>query len=450
MGKSKCRSKKKGRKRRKCRVTRRKKGGRLYNDLVRDLSVIAPLYGDSLYDKIRQKDTPIDFTTEKGEQVKWNWLFTRHGPSCNNISSLLDKVQEPRLTDGGITRLLKHRSTVNTDYKSNAVFVSPLIRTWMTAIILYGTTVNNNSTPLTLYVAPFLKEHTKMGGVVKRGNYPVNIFEQLKSLFTFLDYLKNKLDSDKMVKFIDLMFPIYGKKKFEQASIHISTKMIKFQSKESIFCENLKENDIPEPLKDYYELEKGGEETMEWYNPYNYKSNGKIEKFIQWVITYRDMFKFLKNNEKDNKTTVHTVTHSNVMKSGVHYIRRSLCQYGKKYKKEYKNIFDTNAWSLYIPNSNVRNITKKEHFKKGISKKGDGDPSWEKSTMCTSLNIGESVMITDSKNEKVEAKIVERNKEGKYTVREVKEGGINHDDVNEDEIEIVNNTDFLKQFKGLL
>ena len=51
----------------------------------------------------------------------------------------------------------------------------------MTAIILY---CNGDYKPnvLTLYVAPFLKEHTKMGGVVKRGNYPVNIFEQLKSL----------------------------------------------------------------------------------------------------------------------------------------------------------------------------------------------------------------------------------------------------------------------------
>ena len=58
-------------------------------------------------------------------------------------------------------------------------------------------------------------------------------------------------------------------------------------------------------------------------------------------------------------------------------------------------------------------------------------------------------MITNSKNAKVEAKIVERNKEGKYTVREVK-NRINHHNVNEDEIEIVNNTDFLKQFKGLL
>jgi hypothetical protein len=373
MGKSKCKSKKRGRKRRKRRVTKKKKGGnRLYSDLVRDLSVIAPLYGDYLYGTFRKQHTPIDFTTENGKQVKWNWIFTRHGSSCNNISSIFNKVQEPRLTDGGITRLLKHKKGKEKYYKSNAVFVSPLIRTWMTAIILY---CNGYYKPnvLTLYVAPFLKEHTKMGGVVKRGNYPVNIFEQLKSLFTFLVYLKNKLDSYKMVEYIDLMFPIHDEKKFEQSRIHISTNTIQFQSKETILYENLTENHMPQPLKDYYKLEEQGEETMEWYNPYNYKSNGKIEKFMKWIITHRDMFGYKSDN---NDITVHTVTHSNVMKTALDNMKRSDCHY---HKKQNKSIFDTNAWSLHIPESDVRKI----YMEKGIPKKERNDPSWKKSTMCS-------------------------------------------------------------------
>lgn len=382
MGKSKCKSKKRGRKRRKRRVTKKKKGGnRLYSDLVRDLSVIAPLYGDYLYGTFRKQHTPIDFTTENGKQVKWNWIFTRHGPSCNNISSIFNKVQEPRLTDGGITRLLKHKEgKKKRNFKSNFVFVSPLIRTWMTAIILYGTSFESPEgdpeklPTLTLYVAPFLKEHTKMGGHVKTGNYPVNIFEQLKSLLTFLKYLNEK-EKKLHIFQIDLFFP-NNDKKFQVIHIRTNTSSIDASGSEEyvVFNKFLEDGIIPKPLKDYYKLEgkEKEKETMEWYNPYNYKSNGKIEKFMKWVITHRDEFGYKSDN---NDITVHTVTHSNVMKTAVDNMKRSDSHY---HKKQNKSIFDTNAWSLHIPESDVRKI----HMEKGIPKKNIDDPSWKQSTMC--------------------------------------------------------------------
>ena len=57
----------------------------------------------------------------------------------------------------------------------------------------------------------------------------------------------------------------------------------------------------------------------------------------------------------------------------------------KKKEKQNKNIFDTNAWSLHIPESDVSKI----RMEKGIPKKGENDPSWKKSTMCNTQPVKE-------------------------------------------------------------
>ena len=67
--------------------------------------------------------------------------FTRHAQSCNNIiegiSSVYKKDFEPGLTSKGIEETLKFSDKNESSFGSKIVFVSNLIRTWMTAVILY-------------------------------------------------------------------------------------------------------------------------------------------------------------------------------------------------------------------------------------------------------------------------------------------------------------------------
>ena len=77
-------------------------------------------------DFCKRKDTVLDLPLQKtlkiGDEIK-TWLFTRHGPSCNNITGPMNKTMEPNLTDGGLKRLIDFKHTHNDKFKSNYVFV---------------------------------------------------------------------------------------------------------------------------------------------------------------------------------------------------------------------------------------------------------------------------------------------------------------------------------------
>lgn len=97
------------------------------------------------------------------------FLITRHAHSCNNLKegkagalSVYDRTSEhdPGITIYGMLACLKKTSVVTDDrYISNTVFVSCLIRTWMTAILLYLPNVTGGN--LDMIISPYLKEkHT--------------------------------------------------------------------------------------------------------------------------------------------------------------------------------------------------------------------------------------------------------------------------------------------------
>ena len=150
-----------------------------------------------------------------GKPGNKNWMFTRHGPSCNNIVGMTGKTMEPNLTDAGIHRLIQHKNNNSVMFTSNYVFVSPLIRTWMTAIILYG--VNNNQ-PLHLFISPFLKEHFKSG--FKNGNFPIQLNEQIERIKDFLRHL-NTMETIQLTQTIVIQFPTASN---SIASITINTR----------------------------------------------------------------------------------------------------------------------------------------------------------------------------------------------------------------------------------
>ena len=69
---------------------------------------------------------------------KIKYQFTRHIQSCNNISSIFNKKQEPSATQYGIFHTTLFAINNQNRFTSKRVFVSNLLRTWITAFILYG------------------------------------------------------------------------------------------------------------------------------------------------------------------------------------------------------------------------------------------------------------------------------------------------------------------------
>lgn len=108
---------------------------------------------------------------------------TRHGLSCNNITGntvgALRKGWDPSLTSKGVetAKKLLEEKLVNVP-RPQYVYVSSLIRTWMTAALVYGTD-DTPDTPLTLIVSPHLKEKHSTSHSYDLGNKPETPANQL-------------------------------------------------------------------------------------------------------------------------------------------------------------------------------------------------------------------------------------------------------------------------------
>jgi len=131
----------------------------------------------------------------KGNQ---KFQFTRHLLSCNNIgmggdndiTKKFGKDLEPGATVYGIFETimysLKNRTKETFNY--DHVYVSNLYRTWITAVLLYGTQLSQADT-LNLYVSPYLKEKGKNIGIrtITHGNFPDDIRITANKFLFFLN-----------------------------------------------------------------------------------------------------------------------------------------------------------------------------------------------------------------------------------------------------------------------
>ena len=107
--------------------------------------------------------------------VTLDFTITRHAHSCNNLKegkasanmkgtflkdyNFFDRTFEhdPGLSFYGVIASILKTANVSDDrYKSDTVFVSCLVRTWMTAILLYLKNITSDT--LTLVISPYLKE----------------------------------------------------------------------------------------------------------------------------------------------------------------------------------------------------------------------------------------------------------------------------------------------------
>ena len=245
--------------------------------------------------------------------------FTRHAQSCNNIiegnSSQNKKDFESGLTSKGIEETLKFSDENKHPFDSKIVFVSNLIRTWMTAVILYttnherrpdsgagfsadgggadgsvvgsgvGSTVGSGvgggggvgaaqfddwfapppgelsdfcsvdsvgGTGLNLLISPYLKEKKKHG--FKKGNYPIKFEENIKKFVKFLKIVRINIP-------VVLWLPVCVE--LQVLSGYFNT--------ESEYC-NLSVGDTVEGFrKDDYDW---------WYG----KSKGKVGNFPGWAV----------------------------------------------------------------------------------------------------------------------------------------------------------------------
>lgn len=352
----------------------------------------------------------------RGNPNPKNMRITRHGPSCNNIASA-NKTMEPNLTDMGIERLMKYKledqESFANKFNSSHIFVSPLIRTWMTAIILYGFNRNmmnknqDNSKDITLLISPYLKEHFQVG--LKTGNFPIDLEYQIDRIVKFLNYLyeicgdNDIYNQNELVKKITIQFPMMknNKKGFGNIEItHDGNKYTVGESSDKTFdlygLRNWSKSYFKSTSASLFGyFTKPNTQSKENYeDKYGYVFDGEIGDFIKWLYLHREALKpYLK------QPAIHIVAHSNLMKSGMKSINKYLEDKGKKVHELTKKITDTNAWTLKIQDFNYENII----IHPGIPKKEKGDPSWAYNYQCS-----------DDKNVRRKlTKIVKRDKKDK-------------------------------------
>ena len=131
------------------------------------------------------------------DNVKQTFYISRHLNSCNNMvddakwTNVTYKFTEPPLSMWGIiSGLALQRKLLGTF--NNKVYVSCLVRTWMTAIIEY---FPHTSGTLDLIVSPYIKEADlsnkyNVGQTIDSGNMPINVKEQVEKIKYFFYFLR--------------------------------------------------------------------------------------------------------------------------------------------------------------------------------------------------------------------------------------------------------------------
>ena len=282
--------------------------------------------------------------------------FTRHLISCNNIEagkSLFGKDFEPSATiEGTLTTIGYSKNKDNKSaYISSHVCVSNLLRTWITAFLLYGT--HNTTGVLSLFICPYLKEHDKVFGTVKRGNFPKDIKHTTVKFLQFLHTMKELHDmffrlmrkgpddtpeiKKKREKLVDFSRDYYT---------NLPNKVVLFLPPEKY------DNELPQQIifeKKGFEKYKILTDTClidDSVGPLSppdagFVTNGNLQSFMEWFDGdsnyYKTKFPII---PRVYDQTIHVVTHSNVMQG--YFEGKDVTKYTNK------NIYDeaikTNVW----------------------------------------------------------------------------------------------------------
>ena len=280
-------------------------------------------------------------------------LITRHSISCNNEIKLKywEKNIDPSLSYDGIKQALEksYDSNTNINYKlikdNPNVFVSCLVRTWMTAILLYGPHVEMNET-LTLYVSPYLKERDRLKEEKLMGKRDIGNLcneEQRKHninrMYLFYNILNELFNSESYMHLerktiIVKIISIHDSNTIMENDIKfiLPTLMEKYLGEHGVIgggffrrknrvapapvstisssIQNMKSEEDPLLIREYPLSVRGDTTLMKEEDVYKqiyeyYEQYENIRKFINWII----------NNERFNKMeNIFVVSHGYVMK----------------------------------------------------------------------------------------------------------------------------------------
>ena len=277
--------------------------------------------------------------------------------SCNNLKEgkyySAGKDFEPGATVYGIFETIKYaqepEQTFNFDH--DHVYVSNLYRTWITAVLLYGTNVDKDR--LNLYISPFLKEYH---GLFKRGNFPKEIKHMANKFLKFLTELhnyciKSEGDVDKLYSQRDRM------NWYDSLPNEIVLHLPPGQNNESnqIKYEKLESN--PYKLASFCKIE----DTSGPNSSADFTQTGDLQKFMDWYNNKNSNYFGLHN--EGNK--VHIVTHSHIMRDYLSKFNVTITEEGKAPQApigfdidaidnpELKKIRNSNSWHFITTQKNL-------------------------------------------------------------------------------------------------
>lgn len=308
----------------------------------------------------RRRQTPEK--TDTTQTVTFQ--FTRHLPSCNNIleGKTLGKDFEPSGSNLGIKQTITYANSKSRIYfNSDTVCVSNLLRTWVTAALLY----KNNDT-LNLYVYPFLKEKVKRFLFdfveINRGNFPKSIDHTLSKFKIFLDQYRTILP--KCIKlfipngegFTEFKFQKHQRQQYD-FSFETGDSESGERSLDAFYGESDFSRDRPYDDTFYGDRKRpsgvsdssGGrpiqckgtyiEDTIgEYTNLPGFTTDGDLEKFMETYLT----------KNPTSTGVVHVVTHSATMKA---YLENHAYD-----KERYPTVIKTNLWSFRTCHQNKATI----------------------------------------------------------------------------------------------
>lgn len=385
------------------------------------------------------QDLENKLSARENETLPYYFIFTRHGFSCNNATdtsgwlkkylNLFKKVLEPHLTDYGIVRTITVGQKNREKYSSSTVFVSCLLRTWETAILLYLPNLGLNDN-LNIIVSPFLKEKHS---TFKTGNYPhtivnkgiqeIDIKTMLDNFIVFLKLLNTNYSHYFNEKKLSKIIVNYNGKSYSIASVFTQTKpkniftiqtnkLIKGGANTTIanITGAKQEIIIPEQEQENNTLTLTTQCNPKTISNYLYpnvefkyyvnNSKENLLLFIQWVTKNIDAGIFSSHNHE-----IHVVAHSNIMQSFLEIMKNTInlpsniraqpiltCSALNNYRQTsntvniltsiteqplYKTIIKTNSWSIeslvtFTKNSLNISISK---MTTGVPKLKDTDPS---------------------------------------------------------------------------
>ena len=256
-------------------------------------------------DKIVDHIPPSTDLVEPSKSSERQFQFTRHVLSCNNTN--LGKVQrfgkdfEPGATVYGIFKTIEYAQLPEQapNFNFDHVYVSNLYRTWITAVLLYGSNLLIDST-LNLYISPFLKEKH---GFFKSGNFPKDIYHMANKFLKFLEELYSYcIDSNGNVE--ELYDEENRIKWYNNLPKRIILHLPPGINNEVIYQKN--EYNIYE-IKSFCNVE----DTAGPNSGNDFTETGDLQKFMDWYN--KEDSNYYGIHSQGNK--VHIVTHSHIMRN---------------------------------------------------------------------------------------------------------------------------------------